>query len=130
MSEQILLIDDDVRLVGALEIRLKAAGYKVHTAHNGDVGISVAALFQPDVIVLDIRMPEMDGFEVCRLMRAVPELVDIPIIVLSANEETSTMQAILEAGGNVYLRKPYHPPQLMALLRETIERRGKQKLSA
>ena len=130
MSEQVLLIDDDVRLVSALQIRLKDAGYKVHTAHNGDIGVSVAALFQPDIIVLDIRMPEMDGFEVCRLMKAVPELVDIPIIVLSANEETSTMQAILEAGGNVYLRKPYHPPQLMALLRETLDRRGLKKRSA
>jgi DNA-binding response OmpR family regulator len=130
MSEQVLLIDDDARLVGALQIRLQDAGYQVHTALNGDQGLSMAALYQPNVIILDIRMPEMDGFEVCQIIRTVPELLDVPIIILSASGETSTAQAILQAGGNIFLRKPYHLPQLLALLRDAIDRRGQLKRSA
>ena len=130
MSEQILLIDDDTRLVGALQIRLEQAGYRVHTAHNGDQGLSMAALFRPDAILLDIRMPEMDGFEVCKVLRTVPELLDVPIVVLSASGETSTQKAILDAGGNIFIRKPYHLPQLLATLRRVIEGRPRERVPA
>lgn len=123
MSEQVLLIDDDQRLVNALQMRLSAAGYQVHTAANGYEGLCVAALSRPDVIILDIRMPEMDGYEVCRLIRTVPELRDIPIIILSASIDNYTVQTIIEAGGNVFLRKPYELPHLLSLLRKAIDGR-------
>ncbi|HUB25302.1 MAG TPA: response regulator [Tepidisphaeraceae bacterium] len=130
MSEKVLLIDDDARLVGALQIRLERAGYEVQTAENGDQGLSLAALFQPDAIILDIRMPKMDGFEVCQIMRTVPELVDVPIIILSASGETGTQKAILDAGGKLFLRKPYHLPQLLSILREVIDGRARTKCPA
>jgi DNA-binding response OmpR family regulator len=123
MSDNVLLIDDDERLVSALRLRLSSVGYRVETARNGDEGLSMAAIFQPDVLVVDLRMPEIDGFEVCRLMRTVPELLDTPIIVLSASEDTSACQAALEAGGDAFLHKPYHYPQLLTMLRTMIDRR-------
>lgn len=121
MSDKVLIIDDDERLVSALQMRLSAVGYTVHTAHNGDIGLSQAALFQPEAIILDIRMPQMDGHEVCRIMRSVPELEQIPIIVLSASVEDNVTQTILEAGGNLFLRKPYYFPQLLFVLGEAIQ---------
>lgn len=121
MLDRILIIDDDERLVSALQMRLTAVGYTVHTAYNGDIGLSQAALFQPQAIILDIRMPEMDGHEVCRIMRTVPELQHIPIIVLSASVEDKVSQTILEAGGDLFLRKPYYFPQLLFVLAEAIK---------
>src|ERR1700722_9935098 len=103
MSEKILLIDDDDRLVGALRMRLQSLGYEVHTAHDGEMGLSQAALFRPDAMILDIRMPELDGFEVCRHIRAIPDLCAIPIIILSASMEDITARMILEAGGNIFV---------------------------
>lgn len=123
MHEQILLVDDDPRLLGALEIRLKAAGYGVQTAPDGFEGISAAALFRPDAIILDVRMPVMDGHEVCRLMRAIPELCDIPIIILSASGERSTSRTVLEAGGNVFVKKPYQAQELLQILRDALDKR-------
>jgi DNA-binding response OmpR family regulator len=121
MLDKVLIIDDDERLVSALQMRLSTVGYAVHTAHNGDIGLSQAALFQPEAIILDIRMPEMDGHEVCRIMRTVPELQHIPIIILSASVEDHVTQTILEAGGNLFLRKPYYFPQLLFVLGEAIQ---------
>lgn len=123
MPEQILLVDDDQRLVNALAIRLSAVGYAVQTARDGFEGISTAALIRPDVIVLDVQMPVMDGYEVCQLIRTVPELRAIPILVLSANVERFTNRAILESGGNVILRKPYQWEHLLGVLREVLNRR-------
>ena len=119
MPKRVLLIDDDARLVDALQIRLAAAGYDIFTALNGDDGLSEAAVFQPDAIILDVRMPKIEGFEVCRVIRTVPELRDIPIIILSATAES---REILDAGGNVFMRKPYHLPRLLSVLSELIER--------
>jgi DNA-binding response OmpR family regulator len=124
MPEKVLLIDDDARLVGALQLRLQSVGYEVQTAEDGDRGLSAAAMFRPDVIILDIRMPKMDGFEVCKIIRMVPDLRDVPIVILSASGETATQKAILDAGGNLFLRKPYYLPQLLALLRQAIDRRA------
>jgi DNA-binding response OmpR family regulator len=124
MPEKVLLIDDDARLVGALQLRLQSVGYEVQTAEDGDRGLSAAAMFRPDVIILDIRMPKMDGFEVCKIIRTVPDLRDVPIVILSASGETATQKAILDAGGNLFLRKPYYLPQLLALLRQAIDRRA------
>lgn len=121
MQKRVLIIDDDVRLVAALRMRLSAAGYEVLSALNGDFGVSEAALFQPHAIILDVRMPEMDGFEVCRLIRQVPELCEIPILVLSA---TAGSEEILKAGGDVFVRKPYHLPKLLSLLAEATERKA------
>jgi DNA-binding response OmpR family regulator len=119
MPKRVLLIDDDERLVAALQIRLTAAGYDIFTACDGDDGLSEAAVFQPDAIILDVRMPKIEGFEVCRVIRSVPELRDIPIIILSATAESPE---ILEAGGNVFMRKPYHLPRLLSVLAELIDR--------
>jgi DNA-binding response OmpR family regulator len=124
MCKRILIVDDDARLVSALQVRLLAAGFVVHTAHDGELGLSQAALLHPDVILLDIRMPEMDGLSVCQYVRGVPELQDVPIIVLSAAPDCSIGDKVIEAGGQAFLRKPYDPAKLMDLIHEISRRRA------
>ena len=121
MPERVLLIDDDPRLVAALQIRLEAAGYVVQTASRGDEGIAAAQSFRPHVIILDIQMPGMNGFEVCRHIRCDPELCNTPLIVISATGQDSVRQAAAEAGANCFVAKPYQFPQVMAKVRAAID---------
>jgi DNA-binding response OmpR family regulator len=120
MPDTVLIIDDDDRLLNALQIRLRAAGYTVHSAPNGEVGASQAALFHPDVIVLDIHMPDMTGYDVCRLLRSIPDLSHIPIVILTASNAARSAQQALEAGSNRYFQKPYVFSELVTALRGVV----------
>lgn len=84
MSDKILLIDDDPRLVEALQIRLEAAGYGVHVAYNGQDGVATAQQILPQLVILDVNMPGMDGLQVCRTLREADRLSTTPIIIMSA----------------------------------------------
>jgi DNA-binding response OmpR family regulator len=121
MSDLVLLIDDDPRLVAVLQIRLEACGYLVHAAHGGEEGLSAAKRLRPRVIVLDVNMPGMDGLEVCRLVRADGELCGTPIIVMSAVTHEAARQAATTAGANQFLGKPYQPAQVLAVIRAAVE---------
>src|SRR5438270_12939751 len=105
MSSHVLLIDDDPRLVAALQIRLEALGYQVCTASCGEDGIVAARRHPPDAIVLDISMPGMDGYEVCRRVRADAKLCGTPIVVISAIAHEAARRAALEAGASQFLAK-------------------------
>ena len=100
MPDQVLLIDDDPRLVMALQIRLTASGYLVHAAHNGEDGLSAAKRIRPQVIVLDVNMPGLDGLQVCRLVAADQELSATPVIMMSAVTHEVARQAAIEVGAN------------------------------
>lgn len=106
MPKKILVIDDDPDIVAALTIRLRAAGYEVISSPNGTRGLLAARSEQPDVILLDIGMPDIDGWGVGRRPSA-PKLADIPVIILSANVQEHTKQAALAAGAVCFLSKPY-----------------------
>jgi two-component system, OmpR family, response regulator MprA len=121
MPDQVLLIDDDPRLVMALQIRLTALGYLVHAAHGGEDGLSAAKRLRPHVIVLDVNMPGMDGLQVCRLVRADQELRATPVIMMSAVTHDIARQAAIDAGANQFLGKPYQAAQVMAAIRAAIE---------
>jgi DNA-binding response OmpR family regulator len=121
MPDKVLLIDDEPRLVAALQIRLEAAGYQVHTAYSGEEGVAAARHCRPDAIVLDINMPGMDGCEVCRLIKADSELRATPVIVISAITTESAQQAAFWAGASEFLAKPYRAVDVIAKIREEIE---------
>jgi len=105
----------------ALQIRLTAMGYLVHTANGGEVGLSAAKRLLPQVIVLDVNMPGLDGLQVCRLVRADQQLCATPVIMMSAVTHDIARQAAMEAGANQFLGKPYQAAQVMAAIRAAIE---------
>ena len=114
MPESILIIDDEPALSRALRTRFEAAGYAVKHALNGLAGIEAAELHRPTAIVLDVRMPDIDGFRTCEAIRRVPGLHEIPIIFLSASVEDSARQRAFAAGGNDFLSKPFEAVDVLA----------------
>ena len=109
-----LVIDDDSSLLRALRLGLQAGGHQVVTAATGEHGISQAAISAPDVVVLDLGLPDMDGLSVCRTIRT---WSDVPIIVLSAAGSESRKVAALDGGANDYVTKPFSMLELEARIR-------------
>jgi DNA-binding response OmpR family regulator len=121
MCEHVLLIDDDPRLVGALQIRLEAAGYTVHTAFNGDDGLSAARKLKPHLLILDVNMPGMDGLQVCRVLRADNQFRRTPMLVMSAITHEGAKRDAMEAGATQFIAKPYDAGRVMAVIRSSID---------
>jgi CheY-like chemotaxis protein len=122
MSERVLVIEDERFIAQALTLRLRTAGYEAHCAHDGTSGIAAVAALNPDVILLDIRMPDMDGFEVFRHIKARPEFGSTPVIFLSANVQESARQAALAAGATAFISKPYEPKDILAAIKGVLDR--------
>ena len=118
---KILVIDDDPSLNRALRLGLQAGGHDVTTALTGEHGISQTALTNPDVVVLDMGLPDMDGIAVCRTIRG---WSDVPIIILSATGAENRKVAALDAGANDYVTKPFSMPELEARIRVVTRGRG------
>lgn len=124
--QKILIVDDESDILEFLTYNLKKEGYEVHTASNGREGLELAQKLIPQLIVLDIMMPEMDGVEVCRRIRTIPELDKSVIAFLTAKNEDLSQINALEVGGDDYITKPIKPQvfasRIKALLRRsTIE---------
>jgi two-component system KDP operon response regulator KdpE len=117
---KVLIIDDDRSLLRALRLGLKAGGHDVTTAETGEGGISQAALRSPDVVVLDIGLPDMDGLAVCARIR---QWSDVPIIILSATGTENRKVAALNGGANDYVTKPFSMAELEARIRVVIRNR-------
>ena len=115
----ILVIDDEPSVLLALRVALEARGYDVRTAPDGALALQAAAARRPDVIVLDLAMPGMDGFEVCRRLR---DWTRVPIIVLSARADEADKVRALDAGADDYLTKPFGNEELLARVRAALRR--------
>jgi DNA-binding response OmpR family regulator len=111
-----LQIDDEPGISAALRVRLAAAGYDVVAAVDGPSGLAAAAAEAPDLILLDIMMPGMDGFEVCRRLRADATTAAIPVVFLSANLCEDAERRVLACGGTACVRKPYNAPDLLGTI--------------
>ncbi len=116
---RVLLVDDDRSLLRALRIGLSARGYDVVEAYNGSDGVSQTSLTTPDVVVLDLGLPDLDGIEVCRRVR---QWTAVPIIVLSAAGSEERKVAALDAGADDYVTKPFGMAELEARLRVALRR--------
>ncbi|GAB1536234.1 hypothetical protein ADMFC3_18650 [Geovibrio sp. ADMFC3] len=110
---KILIADDELRLRKVVALHLKKAGFAVLEAGNGKQAMTLAKEHKPDVIVLDIMMPEMDGLEACEAIKADPELAGIPIILLTAMAEADDIEKGNAAGAEYYLTKPFSPKELI-----------------
>ncbi len=114
---KVLVVDDDLALLKALRIGLTARGDEVATAHTGADGITQVALFHPDLVILDLGLPDLDGLEVCRRIRA---FSDIPIVVLSAYGDEHRKVEALDGGADDFITKPFGMAELEARLRVAI----------
>ena len=117
-----LVVDDDPAIIMALERGFRVEGFAVRSASGGVAALREVELRSPDVMVLDINMPDLDGVSVTRTLRANGEVV--PICVVSANDEVSHRVAALEAGADDYMVKPFALPELVARLRALLRRAG------
>jgi two-component system alkaline phosphatase synthesis response regulator PhoP len=119
MPRKILIVDDEPKIVEICRDYLQAAGYQVLTAGDGARGLSLARRESPDLVVLDLMMPEMDGFDVCRALRRER---DVPIIMLTARVEETDKLIGLELGADDYVTKPFSPRELVARVRTVLRR--------
>lgn len=124
MPQTILLVDDERRMVSLLKSYLEQEGYRVVTAYNGREALDAARRETPDLVVLDIMMPEMNGYEFMREHRAEK---DTPIIMLTAKVEDEDKIVGLELGADDYVTKPFKPRELMARVRNVLRRAGKNE---
>ena len=107
MSHKILIVDDEPNIVIALEFLLQREGYQVEKAYNGLQALELAAAFSPDIVVLDVMMPGMDGFEVARRMRQIDRLEMTKIVFLTAKGTQRDKETGYASGGEYYLIKPF-----------------------
>ena len=117
----VLCVDDEVSLLKMLSRRLESWGYRVLTAENGEEGIRLAKAQRPNVVLLDVMMPGIDGLEVCRLLKGEPETWQIPIILVTAKATQLAQHQIEEAKVFAFVQKPYDPDELRTLIRQALE---------
>ena len=125
MSEsqsKILLVDDEVDILEFISYNLEKEGYKVYTAHNGAEAIKVAEKTLPDLIILDVMMPEMDGIAACEEIRRIPSLQHTIIAFLTARGEDYSQIAGFEAGADDYITKPIRPKVLVSRVKALLKR--------
>jgi DNA-binding response OmpR family regulator len=120
MSKKILVVDDDAELVDLLSFNLKQAGYAIATASNGVEALKKAGSIQPDLIVLDVMMPELDGFAVCEILRRSAATARIPILMLTALSSQLGRMAGLDSGASDFVTKPFSPRQIIARVEELL----------
>lgn len=121
VKQRILIVDDDQSQTEVLDHRFTKQGYQTLIAHTGQMGLLLARAEHPDLILLDIRLPDIDGLSVCHELNDDPETCDIPIIVLSAMERADIIRRTRSAGCHYFLRKPYDPNALLMLTRAAID---------
>ena len=121
MAKKILVVDDDELVLIAIQELLTPLGYSVTNASNGPGALEKVSSEPFDLVVLDVIMPEMDGFEVCRRIRKMDSYAETPILMLTAKSGEEDRQRGMEAGANLYLAKPIAPKRLIALVEEALK---------
>jgi len=127
MSEKILIIDDDLDTIRLVGLMLQRHGYQISAAVNGPQGIDKAVAESPDLILLDIMMPEMDGYEVARRLRENAQTANIPVLMFTAKTQMDDKVVGFEAGADDYLTKPTHPSELHEHVKTLLSRSTKDK---
>ena len=120
MSSKVLIVDDEMYILNILDFSLDSEGFKVITAANGEDALTKANAELPDLVILDIMMPKLDGFEVCRALKAKPDTKHIPVILLSAKDRDADKQKGKEVGADLYLTKPFSPSKLVSEVQQIL----------
>jgi len=119
--KKILLIDDEPELIKAVEIRLKSTGYEVSVAYDGRAGICEAKEIKPDLIILDLLMPIMDGYAVANELKDDPETKHIPIIILTASQREDLKTRCRELGVTSFIMKPFETSDLLMVVKAILK---------
>lgn len=122
MRNKILVVDDDAELVELISFNLKQAGYSIGTASNGVDAIKKARSLEPNLIVLDVMMPELDGFAVCEILRRDSTTASIPILMLTALSSELGRVAGLGSGASDFVTKPFSPRVLVQRIQELLQK--------
>jgi CheY-like chemotaxis protein len=122
---KILIAEDERDIRDLVAFTLRFAGHEVFAASNGEEALEIAPKVNPDLILMDVRMPRMTGYEACKAMKANPDLKDIPVVFLTARGQENEIQQGLDAGAEKYLLKPFAPDQLTAQVKEILAKFGK-----
>ncbi|MGH2514602.1 MAG: response regulator transcription factor [Ktedonobacterales bacterium] len=118
----VLIVDDDPFITRLVRVKVEQLGHTVETAGDGEEGLRKAMEIHPDLILLDLMMPRMNGLEMCRRLRAQPGGRAVPIVMLTARAQERDLEAGFAAGANDYLVKPFSPRELQARLRSLLDR--------
>jgi DNA-binding response OmpR family regulator len=127
---KILVVDDEVYIVHILDFSLGMEGYEVVTALDGEEALAKAIEHKPDLIVLDIMMPKMDGYEACRQLKSGEETRHIPVILLSAKGRNVDQKQGFEVGADDYITKPFSPRKLVDRINAILTQGREQKLAS
>jgi len=128
-KETLLIVEDEEDILELVQYNLSRDGYNVITAMSGEEALRLVRSAKPDLIVLDLMLPEIDGLEVCKRLKANPDTERIPVVMLTAKGEEADIVAGLEIGADDYISKPFSPRVLLARVRAVIRRRQQQQPS-
>lgn len=120
MAQKVLIVDDETNIVISLEFLIAQAGYELRVAHNGQEALDQVAAFEPDLILLDVMMPHINGFEVCRRVRENPAWQHTKIIMLTAKGREVEVTKGLALGADAYVTKPFSTKELLAQIRDIL----------
>ncbi|MEE8360403.1 MAG: response regulator [Candidatus Omnitrophota bacterium] len=120
-KKRILLIDDEDAFLDMVKMRLEANDYEVITANDGEAGLELARKERPDLIILDLMLPKMDGYRVCALLKKDTRYSSIPILMFTAKAQQEDMKIGEEAGANGYITKPFEPKTLLGKIHEFLK---------
>lgn len=121
MAKKILVVDDEKHIVRLVEVNLQRAGYDVVTAYDGVQALEMVKQERPDMLVLDVMMPRMNGFEVLKQLKANPETQEIPVIMLTAKAQDADVFKGWQSGVDSYLTKPFNPMELLTFVKRIFE---------
>ncbi|UCB57592.1 MAG: response regulator [Candidatus Omnitrophota bacterium] len=122
MPKKILLVDDETGLVELMKMRLEREGYEVITGYDGQEALDKARKEKPDLIILDLMLPKMDGYKVCGLLKRDARYSKIPVVMFTARAEEEDRKAGEEAEADAYIIKPFEPKLLLEKIKELLER--------
>jgi DNA-binding response OmpR family regulator len=122
---KILIVDDDPVIVRLLQINFRLEGYDVDTASRGEQALEQARTGHPDVVILDVMMPGLDGWEVCRRLKEIPEVRGVPVIFLSARAQDEDRRRGYALGVDEYVTKPFDPGHLVEIVQRALARSAK-----
>ena len=117
---RILVVDDEPHIVRLIQVNLERQGYQVETANNGAQALEKIRQSRPDLLVSDVMMPEMDGFELLANVRRDPVLMDLPVIMLTAKAQDNDVMTGYKTGADMYLTKPFNPAELIAFAKRIL----------
>jgi DNA-binding response OmpR family regulator len=119
--KKVLAVDDQPQIVRLIQVNLQKAAFEVIPAYDGEEALQKLQEHRPDLVILDVIMPKRDGFDVLRTIKADPETAHTPVIMLTVKAQDADIFEGLKEGAELYLPKPFHPNELVALVRRVLE---------